>query len=385
MNATGAKSYTWSPANGLSCTNCANPVANPVSTTIYNVSGVDSIGCSATDNMTVTVNPLPVIDAGNDTTGCEGQPLQLNATGGTNYIWMPATGLSCSACANPVVIIDSTTSFRVNGTDSNGCNNFDDISVTIINRQNVSYSKDDSLCIGQEISLFATGGTSYTWWPAEGLSNTQGENVQAQPATTTMYRVIIKQGDCFTDTGYTTIHVFNLPTIDAGQDKELRGGADIRLETRSTNVATYLWSPADGLSCTGCSNPVASPRRSTTYKVLVTSLQGCTAEDDVTVYVTCSGDQVFIPNTFTPNNDGINDMFYPQGKGLTNVLRFSVYTRWGELIFDRQNIPLNDPAYGWNGTYKGDPLKPDVFVYVVRALCDDGQPVEIKGDISLIR
>ena len=78
-------------------------------------------------------------------------------------------------------------------------------------------------------------------------------------------------------------------------------------------------------------------------------------------------------------------MFYPQGKGLSTVQRFSVYNRWGELIFDRQNIPLNDPAAGWNGTYKGDPLKPDVFVYVVRTVCEDGQPVEIKGDISLIR
>ena len=181
------------------------------------------------------------------------------------------------------------------------------------------------------------------------------------------------------------IYVFNPPTIDAGPDQDLRGGAEVRLETKSTNVATYTWSPVDGLSCSGCANPVASPRRTTTYKVTGTSAQGCTAEDDVTVHVTCSGDQLFIPNTFTPNNDGFNDMFYPQGKGLSTVQRFSVYNRWGELIFDRQNIPLNDPAAVWNGTYKGDPLKPDVFVYVVRAVCEDGQPVEIKGDISLIR
>jgi len=385
LNATGAKTYTWSPATGLSCTNCPSPVVNATTTTMYSVTGVDSIGCIATDNVIVTVNPLPAIYAGEDKTGCEGQPVQLNATGGTSYIWSPATGLSCTSCADPIALIDTTTTYTVNGTDINGCSNSDEVTVNIIRKQSVTYSKDDSLCIGQEMSLFATGGTSYTWSPATGLNSTQGEVVTAQPGATTQYRVIIKQGDCFTDTGYTTVYVFSPPTIDAGPDQDLRGGAEVRLETRSSNVATYIWSPVDGLSCSGCANPVASPRRTTTYKVTATSPEGCTAEDDVTVFVTCNGDQLFIPNTFTPNNDGLNDIFYPQGKGLTTVLRFSVYTRWGELIFDRQNIPLNDPAYGWNGTYKGDPLKPDVFVYIVRAQCEDGKPIEIKGDISLLR
>ncbi len=385
LNVTGANTYTWSPATALSCTTCTSPVANPSATTTYTVTGVDSIGCTASDNITVIVNPLPLINAGEDKTGCEGQLVQLNATGGTNYTWSPADGLSCMACPNPVAGITTTTTYTVNGTDSNGCTNSDEITVNIINRQPVSFSQDDSICIGQEMGLFASGGTSYTWWPADGLSNTQGESIIAKPSGTTSYSVIIRQGDCFTDTGYVTVYVFNYPEIDAGPDLELKGGAEIRIETRSSNVKSYLWTPVEGLSCTGCANPVASPRRTTTYKVLATSPQGCTAQDDVTVYVTCSGDQLFIPNTFTPNNDGVNDMFYPQGKGLTNVLRFSVYTRWGELIFDRQNIPLNDPTYGWDGTYKGDHLKPDVFVYVVRALCDDGQPVEIKGDISLIR
>lgn len=385
LHASGAKTYTWSPAAGLSCNNCPSPIASPASTTVYTVTGVDSIGCRATDNVTVTVNPLPVINAGEDVTACEGVPVQLNATGGVNYTWLPAAGLSCTNCPDPVATLNNTTTYTVNGTDANGCTNTDAVAVNIINRQEVSYSKDDSICIGEEIELFATGGTHYTWSPADNLSNAGGANTKASPASTTQYRVIIKQGDCFTDTGYATIFVFGPPEIDAGPDQQLQGGNEVRLETRSSNVTTYEWTPADGLSCTGCANPVASPRRTTTYLVRVASAQGCTAEDDVTVYITCSGDQLFIANTFTPNNDGVNDLFFPQGKGLTTVQRFSVYSRWGELLFDRQNIPLNDATYGWDGTYKSEPLKPDVFVYVVRAVCEDGQPIEIKGDISLIR
>ncbi|MBZ0097737.1 MAG: gliding motility-associated C-terminal domain-containing protein, partial [Taibaiella sp.] len=377
--------YTWSPTAGLSCNNCPSPIANPASTTVYTVTGVDSIGCKATDNVTVTVNPLPAINAGEDVTACEGVPVQLNATGGVNYTWLPAAGLSCTNCPDPVATLNNTTTYTVNGTDANGCTNIDAVTVNIINRQEVSYSRDDSICIGEEIELFATGGTHYTWSPADNLSNAGGANTKASPASTTQYRVIIKQGDCFIDTGYATIFVFGPPEINAGPDQHLQGGNEVRLETRSSNVATYEWTPADGLSCTGCANPVASPRRTTTYLVRVASAQGCTAEDDVTVYITCSGDQLFIANTFTPNNDGVNDLFFPQGKGLTTVQRFSVYSRWGELLFDRQNIPLNDATYGWDGTYKSEPLKPDVFVYVVRAVCEDGQPIEIKGDISLIR
>lgn len=385
LNATGAGTYTWSPAGGLSCTNCPSPVANPTATTVYIVTGVDSIGCKATDNVTVTVNPLPLINAGEDKTACEGQPVQLNVTGGVSYTWSPAAGLSCTACADPLATINNTAAYTVTGTDAKGCTNTDEIVVNVINKQDVTYSKDDSICIGEEIMLSAAGGTNYTWWPAQGLSNTQGESVVAKPSGTTKYGVAIRQGDCFTDTGYVTVYVFSYPEIDAGPDLDMRGGTEVRIETRSSNVKSYLWTPAEGLNCTGCANPVASPRRTTTYLVEVTSPQGCTAKDDVTVHVTCSGDQLFIANTFTPNNDGVNDLFFPQGKGLTNVQRFSVYTRWGELVFDRQNMPLNDPNYGWDGTFKGDPLKPDVFVYVVRAVCDDGQPIEIKGDISLIR
>ncbi len=384
LKASGAQTYSWSPANGLSCTNCPAPLANPVTTTVYTVTGTDSIGCKASDDVTVIVNPLPVINAGEDKTACEGKPVQLLAGGGVSYVWTPASGLSCVNCADPIATIANTATYTVTGTDAKGCTNKDDVTINVINRQPVTFSQDDSICTGQEIALTATGGTAYSWSPAESLSDPLGESTVANPRNTTRYRVIIKQGDCFTDTGYTTIYVFDYPEINAGPDLELKGGTEIRIETRSSNVKSYLWTPVEGLSCSGCASPVASPRRTTTYKVLATSPQGCTAEDDVTVYVSCGSDQLFIANTFTPNNDGVNDIFFPQGKGLSVVQRFSVYSRWGELIFDRQNIPLNDATYGWDGTYKGDPLKPDVFVYIIRAVCEDGQPIEIKGDISLL-
>ncbi|MEO6830602.1 MAG: T9SS type B sorting domain-containing protein, partial [Chitinophagaceae bacterium] len=107
--------------------------------------------------------------------------------------------------------------------------------------------------------------------------------------------------------------------------------------------------------------------------------------DTIRINVRCDGSQLWLPNTFTPNADGENDFFYPHGKGISEIKRFRIYDRWGELIFDRTNMPLNDKNAGWNGTYKNQQLKPDVFVWVLNAVCSNGTPLEVKGNISLIR
>src|SRR5690606_16119384 len=109
------------------------------------------------------------------------------------------------------------------------------------------------------------------------------------------------------------------------------------------------------------------------------------ASDDITIVAGCDGTNIFMPNTFTPNGDGENDTFFPMGEGLGSVERFAIFNRWGEILYDVANIPANDPARGWDGTYKGVPVKPDVFVYMVVVPCASGNPVLVKGDISLIR
>lgn len=137
----------------------------------------------------------------------------------------------------------------------------------------------------------------------------------------------------------------------------------------------------------GGSSPVAKPTSTTIYVVTVSSGFGCKAKDDVIINVLCDQSQLFIPNTFSPNGDGDgdNDVFYPRGTGLKNIRSFRIYNRWGQLVYERQNIMLNDAASAWDGTQKGNQLSPDVFVYVVEGICDGGEVMIWKGDISLIR
>lgn len=383
--ASGATTYNWSPTAGLSCATCDTLVANPSTTTTYTLTGVDGNGCSDTDKIIVVVNPLPNISAGNDTSICAGDSVFLRATGGASYSWAPPVGLSCTNCASPKATTQNSSTFSVVGTDVNGCINSDIVTVSAMQKGPHSYSDDTTICVGEEVSLTADGGTSYFWYAGAGISNANAQTITVAPESSSTYRVIIKQGICFEDTGSMTVSVAYPPSIDAGPDQTVSGGQSIKLETKTEGAQRFEWSPAEGLSCLDCATPTITPKRSTTYYVKAISAEGCTAEDDVTIHVTCGEEQVFVANTFTPNGDGRNDRFYPQGRGLDRAERFSVYNRWGELIYDVQNIPLNDPNYGWDGTYKNQPLKPDVFVYILKVICDTGEPINVKGDISLIR
>ncbi|OSZ82554.1 hypothetical protein CAP35_04610 [Chitinophagaceae bacterium IBVUCB1] len=382
----GANTYSWSPATGLSCTTCPDPIATPTSTTVYTITGTGPDGCANTANIKVTVNPKPDVNAGEDVTICAGSSVQLNATGGNTYEWLPpANTLSCTNCPNPFAKPAVQTTYTVVGFDNIGCSDTDKVMVSVIDKTDITYGPDAAFCKGESAELYATGGSSYTWIPADGLDNHQTGRVIANPKTSTRYAVVVKQGDCFTDTGYINVVVHDLPEVELGPDVTIGGGNSIQLNAQGNNIAKYEWLPANDLSCYDCANPMASPRRTTKYTVNVTSGYNCMASDDITVRVTCDNSQIFLANTFTPNNDGVNDRFFPQGKGINEVKSFRVYSRWGELVFARENMKINEASIGWDGTYKNTPLKPDVFVYIVNAVCESGEPIELKGDISLVR
>ena len=134
-----------------------------------------------------------------------------------------------------------------------------------------------------------------------------------------------------------------------------------------------------------CQRPTAAPISTTQYIVTATDSNGCTATDAVTVQVNAKYN-VYVPNTFTPNNDGTNDGFTVYGGNAATLLTFlRIFDRWGTLIYETTNGPPNDPTKGWNGTYKGVLLGSDVFVYYTEVQFIDGTRKVFKGDITLLR
>ena len=387
---TSALTWQWNFANG-NTSNVQNPPSQPYlvpGTFTVQMLVTNSSGCTDTVLKVITVHPRPNIDAGMDTTLCLGQQATLNATGGASYSWLPPnTTLGCTNCATPVASPLITTVYTVRGVSALGCSADDSVRITVIQPSKVVAPPSDSLCLGQGIQLFATGTQVYSWSPATGLNNPNTASPIARPTATTLYVVTGSDAKgCFITTDSVLISVFPYPTADLGRDTTIIVGSSLRLNPNlSTDIVSITWDPLTGLSCSDCIDPVATPKKTTTYNLKVVNNGGCVTNDQITIYVICNNENYFVPNTFSPNNDGMNDVFYPRGRGLAQIRSVRIFNRWGQQIFTRTNILANDPSTGWDGTFKGQPVTPDVYVYMIDVVCENNAVITLKGDLMLIR
>ncbi len=378
--------WKWTFHNGDIST-IASPTFTYTAVGTYstNLFVTDGWGCTATITKDITVYPPPVIKACPDTTVCLTDYAVLSAEGGVSYTWADASTLSCTACnpthATPLVI----TTYTVTGTDEHGCTNTDTVSVYLKYKTISKAWHDTAICRGVTVQLFDTGGTKYTWIPGTGLNSPNIWNPLAEPTATTRYMAIAQLAGCEPDTNFVMITVHQLPTVDAGPNQKLLVGSVAQLNAKGTLIDRYLWKEASTLSNDTIPNPIASMSVTTTYEVFVKSSFGCVNSDTVTISLYCDESQIFIPNTFTPNGDGQNDVFYPRGSGVSVVNSFRIYNRWGELLFERTNFDINDATSAWDGTYKGAAAKPDVYVYILHALCATGEPFFMKGDVTIVK
>lgn len=271
FTATGGTSYVWS--NGA--TTAAIHV-NPTTTTTYTVTVTDANTCSATDNVVLTVNPLPTPDAGQDVSICFGNSTLLNATGGVTYLWTPAAGLNDATLANPQASPSVTTTYVVNVTDNNNCSNTDDVVVTVWTLPPASAGTSHEICIGDSTSLTASGGVSYLWNTGDTLLT-----ISMSPQASTTYTITVTDGNGCSETDEAVITVNPLPLANAGSDVNICYGLSTTLN--ASGGTSYHWSPATGLSNPNVSNPVAFPTTATTYTVTVTDANGCSETDDLAI------------------------------------------------------------------------------------------------------
>ena len=278
ISASGATTYSWSPASGLNSTTSANPSANPTSTTTYTVTGTTN-GCSNTANVTVTVNPIPTITAGGTATICEGINTSLSATGATSYSWSPATGLNDSHISNPIASPTTTTTYTVTGT-TNGCSNSANVTV-IVNSISLNTSSPSTICLGSSMQLSATGATSYDWLPTTGLSDPHVANPIASPSISTTYTVTGTLNGC-SKSASVALTVSTVPNVIANGAATICAGSSAALS--ASGATSYSWSPATGLSSTTSATPTANPTSTTTYTV-TGSNNGCGNTASVTITV----------------------------------------------------------------------------------------------------
>ncbi len=381
LTASGSNTYSWSPALQLSNTSLANPVATPTNTTKYFVTGTNTAGCTITDSITVTVNPLPVVSISNDTLVCTNSSVQLFAAGGTSYTWLPATTLSNSTIPNPIASPTGTTRYVVTVTDNNNCSAADSVSVSVRPPNSFTLDPSFTVCSADSVQLIAAGGDMYAWSPAISLNNNTIANPMASPNTTTDFTVTITDTLCsYSETLTTTVTVLPLPQLSLTKSNDIDcSNNSSRLSV--TGASQYLWQPGGTLNNTGISNPFASPVETTTYVVTGTDLNGCVNTDSITVLVNNTNKGGYLmPNAFTPNNDGVNDCYGISSWGIILELEFSIYNRWGERVFF-----TTEPSKCWDGTFRGVQQNPGMFTYSIKAKTSCENYVFRKGVFSLIR
>ncbi|HRG51862.1 MAG TPA: PKD domain-containing protein, partial [Bacteroidia bacterium] len=350
---------------------------------VINYHVITTHGCVKDTTFELTIHPIPVPAATADTIICLGSSVQLNATEGVYYKWSPGHGLSNAAIQNPVAVPEKSTQYAVQVINQYGCMGNDTVNIQVDKRVDVAVKDQPPICSGESAVLkIISNATKFKWTPGESLSSDTIANPVASPLVTTEYNVIAYSlNACPNDSAKVVLEVGEIPEIEMVNDTSVVGGSTIQMFAQVNNVPVeYVWDPFTGLSCSNCPDPVIrNIKEDKVYILTVTSPIGCVAKDTLNIRIFC-GENLWVPNAFTPNNNGLNDVFYPQAPGYGIVRLMTIYDRWGEVVFKQEDFPLNDSNYGWDGTYKGDKIAgPDVYTYVIHFICVSGESFEFIG------
>jgi len=395
MNASGGLTYTWMPAAGLSDPNIANPISTPTISTVYTVAigQQDALGNACVFYLTDSITVFPKVTAnfnwvknncGNTLTFTDSSYTVVNS-----WSWNYGDG-NIDSVQNPVHTYGSPGTYTITliGNNQYGCPDSIKKVITLSGFNPVSVSASQYMCNGDSVQLNATGGISYQWSPAGSLSNPNISNPIASPTVTTQYTVAVTQvsgTDTCISTLFTNINVpaYSGPVLTATATPDTIYVGETSTLGTGTSGGTLVWVPNYNISDVNSPNPIVWPGHTTTYTVMYTDAYGCSFPvAPVTVWViarVCDDGTLFVPNTFTPNGDGVNDIMYARSN-LVLEIDFNIYDRWGQLVFHTDDIKK-----GWDGIFNSKLCNPDVFGYYIKYKCNNGKESFKKGNITLIR
>ncbi|MBL0309157.1 MAG: PKD domain-containing protein [Bacteroidetes bacterium] len=379
LNVSGAKTYQWNSEPTLSDLQIPNPVANPVSTTQYTVTGTSINGCIKHDSTTILVYLPSVIRLAPQVSFvCEGNPVQLSATGAASYVWSPASSLDSSTSANPIASPADTTWYFVKATNVHGCTSNDSLLLRVQHPVTANTASPFNACVGVPLQLAASGGFYYEWFPSKGLNDAFSNHPFVLADSTTNYIVRVSN-DCFSDTAVAEVILHPLPEVDAGPDTLIWRDTDAMLEG-ATNESNHFWHPSDWLNRPFELNTNATPPRTIWYELFAVDEFGCVGKDSVLITVE-PHTILLVPTGFSPDGSGVNDVFHiVRWLNIERLKEFSVYNRWGERVFSTKDI-----SQGWDGSFRGRPQPIGVYAWSIIAQTRDGEEIMRKGNVTLLR
>src|SRR5690606_35647476 len=381
LQASGLGSFTWSPNINITNPNTGTPTVSPTSTTTYYVELNDQ-SCINRDSVKVSVVDFVTLTTMPDTTICVGDEVQLNITSDAlSYAWIPAGAVNDPSLEDPIGIAGVATNYQVIASIGS-CSATSTIVVDAIPYPVVDAGADTTICFSDPAYLNGSmDGVSFTWSPTSTLLNANTLTPTAYPVGPTEY--VLSSPNTLGCVTNDTVLVNALPEIIAfaGNDTMVIVGQPLQLNAEGGT--DYVWTPPTGLSNPNIKNPIGNYGAeidSVRYWVSVFNEAGCVDSATVLVKVFKTEPSIFVPTGFTPNNDGLNDVIRPIAVGIKEIKTFSIYNRWGQLVFK-----TTTNGHGWDGKIKGVPQSTNVFVWMVSAVDYLDRPYFAKGTVTLIR
>lgn len=362
---------------------------NPGNYTIKLVA-IDSSSCNFADSIskeiTVIGNGISTLQVAET---CFGVPIQIGVTPinspNVTYTWSPEVFLNNSNISNPLVNPTENIEYTLI-ISNNNC--FDTIIQPVtVTVDSVDVFFRENICAGDTVSITASEipGAIYTWNPPNLVESGQGtsEAVFIFEENTEVSVSAVNNIGCVAQNSAFVSIITELPDLEVSANPDTINYLDTaQLLATSIDVDNFTWNESESLSALDIENPIAFPLETTTYTVNINDGL-CPNKKPITVFVRqapCIDGRIFIPNAFTPNSDGNNDIFRVRSSIEISDFKLAVYDRWGEPMFQTFNIDE-----GWDGTFKGITQSPSVYGWYAEGVCPNGEPFFLKGNVTLIR
>ncbi len=301
----------------------------------------------------------------------------------------PASGVSnTSNQMNPAHTFSGPGTYTVIMTASSICSGPSTVTHTV-EVFGVNVITTNAICLGDHngmASVSTTGGNppfTYQWQPSGGTG------ITATGLAAGQYSVLVTDANACTITSILELKDGSEPSLQLAPEVQINSGDSVELKPAVLLLANELqvqWIPSSGVSCDTCLTTWVKPLATTTYQVIITDKNGCTAAASEKVKVTGAKANIYVPNVFQPESDGLNHHFgVYAGANVLEIERMQIYDRWGDLVFDGKNFPPNDPNIGWDGRERGEAVPSAVYIYLIRARLVDDSEVVLSGDVTVLR
>lgn len=366
----------------------ANPFVHPKDTATYVVT-VNNNGCINKDSIQVNVLQFITINAGPDTSICKTDTLQFHPISyALSYKWTSTNGIPIAAVKNPKVVPSSNATYFVQA-NLGKCPAYDTVNVQVFPYPTLQASGNAIICFGNRTQLYgATNADNFSWSPSNSLMNANTLQPIAGPNKTTYYTLTAQNNTGCTKavTDSILVKVVQPIQIKLNNDTSVVVNQPLQLHALITDSShfAYNWVPSNYLNNPAISHPIAtitSPINEIRFSVKATdSISGCYGENSVLVKVYNTGPDILVPKAFTPNGDGKNEIMRPILLGIQRLDFFSIYNRWGQLIYT-----TSQPNAGWDGTLNGNAQPSGAYIFLTKGIDYLGNTISKNGTILLIR